>query len=135
MCNLRKFMKKQLSRFRAFFSENAFFSKLANFGRSLGTKTVYTSLLLYYAYKRKDTPSWAKRIVLGALGYLVVPLDVIPDLSPFIGYTDDIGILSFALVTVAAYVNDEVKEKARKQLVKWIPRSNAKDIEEVEKQL
>jgi uncharacterized membrane protein YkvA (DUF1232 family) len=91
--------------------------------------------LLYYAYKRKDTPSWAKRIVLGALGYLVVPVDVIPDLSPFIGYTDDIGILSFALVTVAAYVNDEVKGNARKQLEKWIPRSNAKDIEEVEKQL
>lgn len=128
-------MKKQPSSFRKFFSENAFFGKLANFGKSLGTKTVYTSLLLYYAYKRKDTPGWAKRIVLGALGYLVMPLDAIPDLSPFIGYTDDIGILSFALVTVAAYVNDDVKEKARKQLGNWIPASSTKDIEAVDNKL
>lgn len=128
-------MKPKLSRFRQFFSESAFFGKLAGFGRSLGGKTVYTALLLYYAYQRKDTPAWAKRIVLGALGYLVMPLDALPDLSPFVGYTDDIGVLSFGLVTIAAYVNDEVKGKAREQLSKWIPRVREADLREVEDKL
>jgi hypothetical protein len=39
--------------------------------------------------------AWAKNIILGTLGYLLAPFDAIPDLSPIIGYTDDIGVLSF----------------------------------------
>lgn len=79
----------------------------------LGGQLVYAALLLYYAYLREDTSPWAKRIIIGAFAYLLNPIDAIPDLSPFIGYTDDFGILSFALVNVACYINQEVRENAR----------------------
>jgi len=52
----------------------------------------------------------------GALGYLLTPIDTIPDLTPFLGYTDDLGILSYALVMIAAYINDEVRQKAQRKL-------------------
>ena len=51
--------------------------------------------------------------MLGAIGYLISPFDSLPDLTPFVGYTDDLGVLSFALVTVACYINDDVRDKAR----------------------
>jgi uncharacterized membrane protein YkvA (DUF1232 family) len=37
-----------------------------------------------------------KAIVVGALLYFINPLDVIPDLTPFIGFGDDMGIIYLA---------------------------------------
>ncbi|MEL6142805.1 MAG: YkvA family protein [Bacteroidota bacterium] len=128
-------MKQQMEKYQGEFSDKSLWKKLGTFARALGVKTVYTVLLLYYAYRRKDTPSWAKRIVLGVLGYLLMPFDAIPDLSPFIGLTDDAGVLGFGLVTIAAYINDEVRQKARKTLSKYFKEYREEDIEAVERQL
>ena len=128
-------MKDEMDKHRREFSEPAFWQKLRQYARQAGTKIVYTALLLFYAYKRKETPTWAKSIVLGVLGYLLAPIDMIPNLTPIIGYTDDIGILSFGLVTIAAYVNDGVKEQARAKLGNWFGTYDDKDIQEVDEQL
>jgi uncharacterized membrane protein YkvA (DUF1232 family) len=92
-------------------------------------------LLLYYAYKRSETPSWAKNIIIGVIGYFIAPIDAIPDLTPFFGYTDDIGILSFGLVTIACYVNEDVKENARQKLHKWFGDYDEDELREVDAQL
>jgi len=97
-------------------SIDKFQKKLKASARELGVRSVYTILLLFYAYKEKDTPSWARGIVVAALAYFVNPFDSIPDLTPIVGYSDDIGILSFALVTIAGYINMEVKINARKKI-------------------
>jgi len=81
--------------------------------KAIGVKITYSALLLYYAYQRKDTPAWAKRVILGTLAYLLAPFDAIPDLTPFIGFTDDLSVLSFGLVTIACYIDDAVREKAK----------------------
>ena len=98
-------------------------------------KTVYSALLLFYAYRRKETPTWAKSIVLGTLGYLISPFDALPDLTPIIGYTDDIGVLSFGLVTIACYINEGVRTNARKQLGKWFKDFQEEDLLEVDAKL
>ena len=126
-------MKNPFKKYKAVFSIGLFWKKLSKYAKRLGVKTVYTILLLFYAYKRKDTPSWAKNIVLGTLGYFLSPIDAIPDLSPIIGYTDDVGVLSFGLVTIAAYINDEVKANSRNKLKKWFGNYDDKDLEEVDK--
>ena len=83
-----------------------------------GLRILYTTLLLYYAFRRSDLPGWARSIILGALGYLLSPFDAIPDLTPVLGYTDDLGVLSYALVLIAAYVNNDVRAKAKERLTK-----------------
>ncbi len=117
------------------FSEQSFWRKLKRFARKAGVKVVYTALLLYHAYRRSDTPYWAKSIILGMLGYLVSPIDAIPDLTPFIGYTDDLGVMSVGLVTVAAYINTDVRQQAREKLGKWFPDFEEADVESVERKL
>ena len=126
---------KGLDKYRRKFSESGFWEKIKQYGAAAGSKAVYMALLLYYAYKRKETPAWAKRMVLGVLGYFIVPIDLIPDLSFLIGYTDDIGLLSFALVTIAAYVNDEVRTDAREHLGKWFGPVDEDVLAEVDKKL
>ena len=95
------------------------FKKLQQFAREMGVRAVYSSLLLFYTYQQKETPGWARKIVLGAIAYLINPFDVIPDLTPLVGYSDDLGILGFALVTISGYINMEVKINARKKAKEW----------------
>jgi uncharacterized membrane protein YkvA (DUF1232 family) len=116
-------------------TEGRLWKKLKRYAQQAGLKTVYTVLLLFYAFKRKETPAWAKNIILGTLGYFLAPLDAIPDLTPIIGYTDDVGVLSFGLVTIACYVNDGVKEKAKIRLKKWFRQYDEAVLVEVDEKL
>lgn len=103
--------------------------------KKVGLKLAYAALLLIYAYRRKDTPRWAKTVVLGALAYLLSPIDTIPDLTPLIGYSDDFSMIILSLGTIAAYVNDEVRYNARQRLDKWFPEYDEAVIIEIEEKL
>lgn len=128
-------MKNPFKEYIGKFSVSGLWEKLRAYAKQAGIKTVYSALLLFYAYRRKETPSWAKNIIIGTLGYFLAPIDAIPDLSPLIGYTDDIGVLSFGLVTIASYINQGVRENARERLKTWFGAYDPKDIEDVEKTL
>ena len=86
------------------------------FVRQTSTKGMYIVLLLYYAYSGDNVPSWAKKIIIGSIAYFVSPIDSIPDLTPFIGMTDDLGVLTFGLVTIACYITDDTRVKAKEKL-------------------
>lgn len=81
-----------------------------------GRKTLLSALILFHCLKDRDTPAWARGVIVGALGYLILPTDLIPDIIPAAGYGDDWGAIIVALGTVAAYIKDEHKAKARAQL-------------------
>ncbi len=128
-------MKKIIEKYKGRFSEVKLWSTLKRYARMAGIKTVYTVLLMFHAFKRKDTPKWAKTIITGLLGYFLAPIDAIPDLSPFVGLTDDFSLLSVGLVTVAGYINKEVKEKARQDLKSWFGEYDPTELEEIDKRL
>lgn len=128
-------MKNPFKTYKKKFSENKLWQKFSRFARQIGIKAVYSALLMFYAYRRSDTPKWAKNIILGVLGYLLAPIDAIPDLSPIVGYTDDLAVLSFGLVTIAAYINTDVREKARKRLGDWFGDYDSSEIQDVDDKL
>ncbi len=127
-------MKNPFEPFVKLFSENRFLKKITRYARQAGTKTVYMALLLFYAYRRKDTPGWAKNIVMGALGYLISPLDALPDLTPVLGYTDDVGVLAFGLVVISAYIDGEVQSKARTRLKDWFGEVDSPSLDAVDEE-
>jgi uncharacterized membrane protein YkvA (DUF1232 family) len=55
-------------------------------------------------------------VIVGALGYLILPADLIPDILPGAGFGDDWGAIVAALGTVAAYIKDDHKSKAQAQV-------------------
>lgn len=101
------------------YTDAGFWDKLRRFARKAGKEVVEKALWLYYAYQRPDTPVWAKRVILGALAYFILPIDLIADILPGIGFTDDLGALMTAISTVAMYINDSVKERARQKATEW----------------
>jgi uncharacterized membrane protein YkvA (DUF1232 family) len=101
------------------YSDAGFWHKLSRFAKTAGAEVVERALQLYYAAQDPHTPMWAKTIIYGALGYFITPLDAIPDLVPAAGYTDDLGALIMALVTVMMYITPEVKAKAKTTMTAW----------------
>lgn len=106
-------------KYAAAFSESKLFEKIFKFAKVAGIKVIYLALLLFYTLQRSTTPKWAKSVIIGALGYFILPLDFISDFIPFFGFTDDLSALVAVLVAVALYVDDEIKSKAKAKLLIW----------------
>jgi uncharacterized membrane protein YkvA (DUF1232 family) len=128
-------MLSRIRKYAVFFSEINFWNTVQSYAKKIGIQSVYSSLLLFYAFKRKETPAWAKNIIIGVLGYLIAPIDLIPDLTPFIGYTDDLGVLGIGLVAIASYINDDVKSQAKTKLKDWFGNYDSAEIENIDQKL
>ena len=83
--------------------------KLANRG---GRKLIILAMTLFHCLNDPETPAWAKSVIVGALGYLIFPLDFIPDAILGAGFTDDWSVILGAVATVATHIKDEHKAKA-----------------------
>ncbi|SEH89614.1 Protein of unknown function [Halobacillus karajensis] len=125
--------RKAVERGRNHFSEKEYKEKLRQYGSRIGTKVVYYSLLLYYAFQHPETPKKAKWTIAGALGYLILPVDLIPDFIPVVGFTDDSVVIIYAVYQVISHVDDTVKAQAKEKLLKIF--EGQVDIEELEELL
>jgi uncharacterized membrane protein YkvA (DUF1232 family) len=101
------------------YSDKGFWDKIISFAKTAGKEVIQKALWLYYAAENPKTPTWAKTVIYGALGYFIFPVDAIPDISPVVGYADDLGVLAAAIATVTVYINEEVKAQAAQKLNDW----------------
>ena len=109
------------------YSEQSFWRKLQRYALLAGREVVEKALLLYYAMQEDKAPTWAKATIAGALGYFIVPLDAIADLTPAVGYADDLGVLALAVAAVATYINEDVRRKTADKLRDWFGADDAED--------
>ena len=87
-------------------------NKVKDVAKEAGRQVIGLVLTLYYCLVDKDTPEWAKATIIGALIYFISPVDAIPDVLPFVGYSDDLVVLAAAMGTVAAHVKPEHRLRA-----------------------
>ena len=121
----------QMQRSEKHYSDDKFWDKLKKFGKKAGASVVYAVLLLYYTLQKPEVPKKAKAVIIGALGYFILPVDLLPDMMLGIGFTDDLGALGVALFQVAMYIDDEIKDKAKTKLADWFGQDvDTADIDE-----
>lgn len=106
-------------KYRSRYSHEQFWEKVRRYARAAGKNVVEMSLQLYYAAESPKTPVAAKGVIYGALAYFISPIDIIPDLLPGVGYTDDLTVLLAAIGIVAANISPEIKEQARTKVNEW----------------
>jgi uncharacterized membrane protein YkvA (DUF1232 family) len=70
----------------------------------------------YYAALDPATPFRVRAVLLGAVAYFVVPVDLIPDVVVGLGYTDDAAVLATALKTLAGHIRPAHRDRARAAL-------------------
>ena len=95
------------------FTKSEFVEKISRIAKRAGAKLVYAALILFYTLQSDKVSLKDKAIIIGALGYLISPLDVVPDAIPIAGLGDDMAVLIFVLQKVWGEVSEEVKEKAK----------------------
>jgi uncharacterized membrane protein YkvA (DUF1232 family) len=59
------------------------------------------------------TPARVRLMLLAALAYFVMPIDMVPDFLPLMGYTDDAAMLAATIATVGAHMTGAHRERAR----------------------
>ncbi len=101
------------------YTDDSYWAKIKDYAKAAGREIVEKTFCLYYAAQDADTPTWARGVIVGAIGYFICPLDAIPDMVPVVGYADDLGVIVSALGIVAAHVKPEHHKKASDTAGEW----------------
>ena len=113
------------------FSNGEFIDKVQRIAKRAGSKLVYGSLLLYYTIQSDKVSRKDKAIIIGALGYLISPLDVIPDAIPIAGLSDDMAVLVYVLKKMWSIISDDVREKAKNKMRQWFDDDEMEDVDDI----
>ncbi|MCR5642975.1 MAG: DUF1232 domain-containing protein [Prevotella sp.] len=111
------------------FSSSDFTEKISRIAKRAGAKLVYAALILYYTLQSDKVSAKDKAMIIGALGYMISPLDVIPDAIPIAGLSDDLAVLIYVLKKFWIDVDPEVKERAKERLRKWFDDDEIDEID------
>lgn len=114
----KKINENELSKYADNYSEENLLHKISKFGAHIGLELLYKVAQLWCVLQKPEVPAKEKALIMGALGYLIAPLDFVPDLTPVLGYSDDLVAITFALLKVQGYIDEEVDAKAKELLAK-----------------
>ena len=112
--------KEQLEKHAEYYSDKKFISKSKRVGKNLGFKTLSAATTLFAALKSKEMSKSNKLVVLGALGYFILPVDLVADFLPLVGLSDDAFIILAALGKVYSSITDEMKEEGKQMAEKMM---------------
>ena len=101
------------------YSEDKFITKIKRTGLDLGFKGLHAATTLFIALKSPNMPNAQKLIIVGALGYLILPIDIVADFLPVIGLADDVLVIVKAVMSVYQHVDDDMEQQAHELLKSW----------------
>ena len=101
------------------YTEEKFWDKISTMAKNAGVKVIYMALLLYYALDRASLSLKDRALIIGALGYFILPLDLVSDLLPAIGFLDDAAILLAIIKLLIVGIDNKVVELAKGKLSQW----------------
>ena len=112
------------------YSEAGLWDKIRKNIAKIGVKVIYQALLLFYVAQSPNCPTKIKAGIIGALGYLISPLDLIPDMLPGIGFADDAIAIATAVALAQIYITDEIRAQAKEKLADLLGEDVLKKLDE-----
>ena len=97
--------------------EGVFRKVLLKAGRTIALPALEAFEMLIDA----STPPQARATMLAALTYLIMPLDLVPDLIPVAGFGDDLVALTAVISIWSKHITPEIRNRARQKLERWFP--------------
>ena len=95
------------------YSDDGLWDKIRDNVTSIGLTLIYKALQLYYVAQSPNCPMKVKAGIYAALGYLISPIDLIPDFTPVVGYADDATAIGMAILLAQTYITEDIKAQAR----------------------
>jgi uncharacterized membrane protein YkvA (DUF1232 family) len=90
--------------------------------RSAGRTVVDRAITLWVILTDRDTPLWARALIVGVLGYFIWPFDAVPDTVPVLGYVDDATMLGIVLSQVDRFLTPAMRERVQWLMPEWLRR-------------
>ena len=113
---------KEIDRFVSQLDFDQLLEKIKDWGKTLGRTSMRPVLSLYYVLKSPDTPLSDKLLVVSALSYLILPVDLISARRfPVLGWIDEITAVTIAYKKVKKYITPEIESEVDNILEKWFP--------------
>ena len=64
----------------------------------------------------RETPTYVRAVLFGAVAYFVLPADAVPDILAGLGFTDDASVIAAAVAAVGSHLAPRHREQARRRL-------------------
>ena len=112
---MEKFSIETAPQYGQHYDDKRFWKKSRRIAAQVGAKVLYPALQLYFLMQSREVPVKAKTLIIGALGYLILPADLVPDFIPALGFTDDLTALMLALRTLTQYTTPEIRRQAKEE--------------------
>lgn len=119
----------QLVKYEKEYSESRLWEKIKKVAKKAGIKVIYYVLVLFYAMKSENVTMAEKALIIAALGYFILPIDMIPDIIPIVGYGDDAAVL-YGLIQKLDCIDERVKAQAKSKLKEWFGNYDESKLEE-----
>ena len=104
----------EIQRYGTYFSEKSFWKKIERVAKKVGATVLRPVFTLYYMLQDEKVPLQHKAYIIGALGYFILPFDLIPEsVLPIIGFTDDVAVMTFVLKMVKDSITPEIRRIGR----------------------
>ena len=113
------------------YSNSSFWDKVKKIAKNAGLKVICYALTLYYILQKDDVPVADKGIIIGALGYFILPIDLIPDSILGLGYTDDVAAMFIAIQKCLQYVDEDIKNQVYLKLSEWFDDVEYEEVEKI----
>ena len=99
-----------------YYSDTSFWQKVQSLSGTGGCELLRKVLTLYVLLKAPTTSVGLKVILIAALGYFIAPLDAIPDLIPFLGYSDDLSLVGLVLSNLSSAITPAIEQEVNELL-------------------
>lgn len=109
-----------IKRYIKYYDEIQLFNKLKVVGGKIGSQIVYSVLIMVILLSDSKIPIKVRIIIMAALGYLILPTDLVADMIPALGFTDDIAFLTYAISNAHEYITPEIRNRAKEKLGHWV---------------
>ena len=116
-------------KYTSVYSSDKLWDKIKDVAKKAGIKVIYYVLLLYYALQSSKVTVTEKALIIGALGYFILPLDLVPDFIPIVGYGDDCAVL-YGLIQKLNCIDESVKAQAKSKLKEWFGNYDESKLED-----
>lgn len=124
----KKVTVDEVNKYAASYSQEGLFDKISKYAKNIGLNLINEALKLWYVTDNPNLPGKTKATIIGALGYLISPLDLVPDVLPVVGYTDDAGAVALAIAMAQAFIDQKVKDKAKAKIDEIFGAGSSKDL-------
>lgn len=119
----------EVEKYGSSYSEDGLWGKISGNMKKVGVNLIYDVLQLFYVAKDPNVPMKIRAAMVAPLGYFISPVDLIPDLVPIAGYSDDAAVIAMAIGIAHFYITDEIRRKAQEKLAAFFGRDVLRNLD------